>query len=223
MKLRYPCLVLDHDDTAVDSTSMIHHPAHVEVMKQLRPHQIPVDLENWFLKNFDPGIMHFLKVELQFDDQEIEQEINVWRDYTSRITPQFYPGFIDTLRTYRQRGGIVTVVSHSESDVISRHYESATNGNLFLPDAVFGWTTEETKRKPHPYPVNRIMQQFGLSRDQMLVVDDLKPGVAMAKAAGVPVAGVGWSHQIEGIRDYMMEQCDHYFLSVDDFASCILE
>ncbi len=222
MTLRYSCLVLDHDDTAVDSTFVIHYPAHVEIMKQLRPHQIPVNLENWFRKNFDPGIMDFLKIELGFDEEELAQEFKIWREYTENITPEFYPGFINVLREYRNRGGLVAVVSHSESDIIGRHYESATNGNLFMPDVVFGWTVDETKRKPHPFPVHQILQQYGLSPEKVLVVDDLKPGVEMAKAAGVSVAAAGWSHQITEIKDYMQKNCDYFFANLNDFTQLIL-
>ena len=222
MNLRFPCLVLDHDDTAVDSTAVIHHPAHVEVMKQLRPNEIPVNLENWFRKNFDPGIMDFLKSELKFDEDEITLEYKIWRDYTESIIPEFYPGFLETLREYRERGGLVAVVSHSECDIIGKHYETATNGNLFLPDIVFGWTTDESKRKPHPYPVQQILQKYDLKAEDVLVVDDLKPGVEMARSAGVPVAAAGWSHQIDEIRDFMKDNCDYFFEQVEEFSQFIL-
>ena len=33
--LKYPCLVLDHDDTVVRSTPTIHYPAFVETLKAL--------------------------------------------------------------------------------------------------------------------------------------------------------------------------------------------
>ena len=35
--LKYPCLVLDHDDTTVNSTATVHYPAFVEFMKIYRP------------------------------------------------------------------------------------------------------------------------------------------------------------------------------------------
>ena len=35
--MRYKCLVLDHDDTVVDSTASIHYPAFLEALKILRP------------------------------------------------------------------------------------------------------------------------------------------------------------------------------------------
>ena len=35
--LRYPCLVLDHDDTVVQSTPTIHYPAFMATLNELRP------------------------------------------------------------------------------------------------------------------------------------------------------------------------------------------
>ena len=35
--MKYKCLVLDHDDTVVDSTAEIHFPAFVEYLKIARP------------------------------------------------------------------------------------------------------------------------------------------------------------------------------------------
>ena len=103
MSLRFKCVILDHDDTAVDSTASIHYQAHVEVMRILRPDQEPISLDGWFLKNFDPGIMEYLIDELRFDEAEIEKEYQVWRDFTTSSTPRFFPGFIEALIKYRKR------------------------------------------------------------------------------------------------------------------------
>ncbi|MBU2512593.1 HAD-IA family hydrolase [bacterium] len=222
MKLRYSCLILDHDDTAVDSTAEIHYPAHVEVMKRLRPDHIPVNLENWFRRNFHPGIMDFLRVELKFTEDEIQQEYQVWREYTASIIPKFYGGFLDVIQEFKRRGGVVAVVSHSEVDVIKKHYEVETNGTPFSPDIIYGWTVDEEKRKPHPYPVDQILRKYNLKTDEVLVVDDLKPGVEMAKAAGVPIAAAGWAHQIPEIRDYMKKNCDVYLSSIKEFEDYVL-
>jgi len=43
--LRYRCLVLDHDDTPVMGTPLIHYPAHVMAMKDLRSAHAPIDLD----------------------------------------------------------------------------------------------------------------------------------------------------------------------------------
>ena len=36
-KLKYRCLVLDHDDTVMDSTRLIHHPAFLVYLREVRP------------------------------------------------------------------------------------------------------------------------------------------------------------------------------------------
>ena len=48
MALRYRLLLLDHDDTTVDSTASIHYPAHVESVRALRPDLEPCSLRRWF-------------------------------------------------------------------------------------------------------------------------------------------------------------------------------
>ena len=96
MQLKYKCLFLDHDDTSVDSTPVIHHPAHIEVIKTMRPGMMPLSLDDWFRKNFDPGIMAYMTDELGMDSREIAEEYEIWRKYTSGIVPDFFPGFIET-------------------------------------------------------------------------------------------------------------------------------
>jgi len=222
MNLRYKCLILDHDDTAVDSTAMIHYPAHLEIMKRLRPGTTPVSLKEWFKKNYHPGVMEYYTEELNFSSEEIQTEYDIWREFTQTKTPDFYHGFIDLLEEYRKRGGIITVVSHSDTDIIRKHYKHHSNGSDLQPEIIFGWTEDQEKRKPSPYPVNCILAELNLSREDALIVDDLKPGVKMAHASGVRVAGAGWGHQIPEIKSDMEDTCDMYFSTVDEFRDHIL-
>ncbi len=213
------CLVLDHDDTAVDSTATIHYPAHRECMARLRPAIEPVTLEQWFLKNFDPGIAHYLEEELRMSRDELETEMEIWRSHTAAREPHFYPGIIDVLRAFRLRGGLVAVVSHSEAATIERHYRAAG----FLPDDVHGWVDDADKRKPSPWPVNSIRERHGLAPDEVVVVDDLKPGVVMAARAGVRAAAAGWAHSIPQIEAWMRAHCEAYLATVGDLERFLLE
>jgi phosphoglycolate phosphatase/pyrophosphatase PpaX len=222
MAIPYKCLILDHDDTAVNSTALIHHPSHVESMRILRPQAPPIDLEGWYLKNFEPGIMPYLTEELGFNNEELDVEYRIWREFNTKRIPPFYPGFLDTLQAYRARGGIITVVSHSEKDVILNTYRTADSRHGVMPDLVFGWDYEESRRKPSPWPVESILRRFDLSPQQALIVDDLKPGVLMSRATGVGIAAAGWAHRIPEIRGYMLENCDMYFETVEQFATFIL-
>jgi phosphoglycolate phosphatase/pyrophosphatase PpaX len=166
--------------------------------------------------------MSFLVDELGLTEQELALEHEIWREFTSRETPHFYPGFLDALAAYKERGGRIVVVSHSEEHVILSHYNGAANGHRVMPDLVFGWGLEPDKRKPHPYPVIETLRRLDLDPRDILVVDDLKPGVDMAVAAGVDAAGVGWSHDIPAIREFMKRSCVAYFATVAEFADFIL-
>ena len=54
--LKYPCLVLDHDDTTVNSTATVHYPCFVEYMEKYFPN-VHLTLEEYFNYNFDPGVI----------------------------------------------------------------------------------------------------------------------------------------------------------------------
>ncbi len=222
MSLKFKCLILDHDDTAVDSTATIHYPAHLEVMNQIRPERVPIGLNGWFLKNFHPGIMQYLTEEIGFNDRELELEYRIWRDFTSSRVPEFFEGFLEALLKYRQAGGRIAVVSHSEKDIIVKHYRALPLGERCLPNLVYGWDYDENKRKPSPWPVREILQGFQLKCEDALIVDDLKPGVLMSRAAGVPIAAAGWSHRILEREDYMRNNCAAYLATVGEFESYIL-
>lgn len=215
-------MIIDHDDTAVDGTTRVHYPAHLRAMEVLRPGIPPVDLDTWFRKNFDPGIMAFLVDELALTPEEMRVEHEIWREFTSRDTPHFYDGFLAALAAYREAGGKIAVVSHSEEHVIRAHYGGAGNGHGVLPDLVFGWDLGADKRKPSPYPVHETVRRLGLEPRDVLVVDDLKPGIDMAIAAGVDAAAAGWSHHIPEIRAFMKRTCVAYFETVREFADFVL-
>jgi phosphoglycolate phosphatase-like HAD superfamily hydrolase len=220
MALRYRCLILDHDDTAVDSTATIHYPAHLAALKKLRPeHSIP-SLETWFLKNFHPGLMVYLREDLEMSSRELEQEFLIWREYTSSRVPRFYPGFLEILVRYRHEGGLIAVVSHSQKDIIARDYLLHQPG--VVPDMILGWDQDAGRRKPDPWPVRQILGHFGLEPYEVLIVDDLKPGVLMAEAAGVDIAAAGWGHFIPAIRAYMQAHCRCYLSSVAELGEFIL-
>ena len=221
-RLRYACLILDHDDTAVNSTPFVHYPSHVHAMRELRPWHTPIDLDGWYLKNFDPGVMEYLAGELRLTETELEREFEIWRDFTISRTPAFYPGFLGALDQYRASGGVVTVVSHSEAETIERHYRLHTRGNG-LPDMIHGWDDDAGKRKPSPRPVHAILEAFDIDPDRALIVDDLKPGVLMSRSSGVPVAAAGWAHRIPEIQRFMRSNCVTYLEDVAAFGRYILQ
>jgi len=102
MDLRYRCILIDHDDTAVDSTEAVHYPAHLEALRILRPGRTPPTKEEWLLRNFH-GIMEYLEGDLGMTREELGRELEIWRGWTSSHVPPFFPGFLPLLRTTDSR------------------------------------------------------------------------------------------------------------------------
>ena len=183
----------------VNSTATIHFPSFCAYLQLVRP-QAHYTLEEYFRKNFDPGILPLFTGELGFTDEELEGEFRFWQDWLRTRVPKAYPGIREILERHRAAGGIIAVVSHSMRENIERDYRE---NDLPMPDVIFGWEQPPEQRKPNPWPLERIMARFALRPEELLVVDDLKPGHDMARAAGVPFAAAGWANDIPEIDQFI--------------------
>ena len=217
--MKYKCLVLDHDDTVVHSTPDIHYPSFVEALKTLRPDNELLSLEDFVHYCFNPGFSALCSDIMGFSDDEQAVQYQIWLHHVQSCTPSFFPGMPELLNAYKARDGIICVVSHSEKQQILRDYNTHCNVE---PDMIFGWELDASKRKPSPYPLEKIMSSFRLKPEDMLMVDDLKPGLDMARSCGVDFAGAGWSHSIREIADYMRTHGDYYFESVELFRAFMM-
>jgi phosphoglycolate phosphatase-like HAD superfamily hydrolase len=223
MAPRYRCLVIDHDDTSVMSTPLIHYPAHVEALRRIRPGREPIGLSGWLEKNFDPGLMGYLRGELGMTDEELKVADGVWREHTARTAPEFFPGLLRILAEFKEAGGFLVVISHSEVRMIERDYRAAgADKGGAMPDLIFGWDDDPDRRKPHPFPLHEAMRVLGLGREEVLVLDDLKPGADMAAAVGVDFAAAGWGHSIPRIREAMLERSRYYLGGVEELRPVLL-
>lgn len=217
--MKTPCLIVDHDDTVVNSTATVHYPCFVEYTRIYHP-EYRCTLEDYFLKNFDPGVVAFFRDEVGMSEAQMLQEQTYWNAYVQNHVPQAYPGMAEILWEQKRRGGRLCVVSHSYRDNILRDYRE--NG-LPEPDAVYGWECPPERRKPNPWPLEQIMADFGLEPGELLMLDDLKPGYDMARACGVPFAAAGWANDIPQIEGFMHKNCDYYFKTVPELGAWLFD
>ena len=217
--MKYPCLLIDHDDTVVDSTRDLHYPSFCAYLKTVRP-DLHYTFDEYLQKNFDPGFAPFCYSEIGLTEEQMQQELLFWKEYIRNKIPSAYPGIREILTAHQKNGGRFFVVSHSLSDTILRDYQK--NG-LPLPDGIFGWELPEEQRKPHLYPIQAIREQYGYSHKEMLMVDDLKPGLSMARAGGIAFAAAGWAYDIVSIRQFMQQHCDFYLSKVEDLSRLLEE
>lgn len=211
--LKYPCLVLDHDDTVVMSESTVNYPCFLLVLDRFRPGEFmgPEEFTRWC---FDPGFAELLKIKYHFTEQECKDEFRMWLDYLKDHIPPAFPGIREIILEQKRRGGYVCVVSHSGRENILRDYRTHIG---IEPDMIFSWDDPKEQRKPSTYPLEKIMEACQLSPSDLLMVDDLKPGRDMAKATGVRIAYAGWCRQnVPEIIEYMESQCDFAFHTVQE-------
>lgn len=217
--LKYKCLVLDHDDTVVNSTPEIHFPIFMEYLKKIRP-DYELTLEDFMSYNFEPGFSSLCSDILKFSDEEMKVQEENWMKGISDKIPDFFDGFKDIIHKFKEDGGIIAVVSHSFSKNIKRDY---VHNCGIEPDISFGWEYDEKQRKPYPFPLEEIMRVYNLQSDDILMVDDLKPGYDMAKKCNVDFAFAGWSYTIDKIKQFMQKNSDYYLSSVDELSELLFK
>ena len=102
--MRYPCLVLDHDDTVVRTTPEINYPSFLESLKVLRP-QVQLTLQTFFEKSFDPGFFSYCTDELGYSPEEMDVQFRVWRKWVEKCVPEFHKGMAALIRRQKAEGG----------------------------------------------------------------------------------------------------------------------
>lgn len=213
----YSVLLLDHDDTVVQSTPEIHYPSWVEILSVLRPGYICTP-EEFARYNFDPGFFGYARDIMHFNEEEMEYDLKVWSDWVRRIIPHPYPGMAEIIRRHKAEGGLVCVSTHSCREFIERDYRAHIG---ILPDAVYGLECGEDKIKPDPFAVEEIVRTYGVKKEEILMVDDMRPGYDMARRAGIPFCYAGWSAVLPEIQEFMRANADFCCDTVEEFEKLL--
>lgn len=218
--LKYHCLVLDHDDTVVQSMKTLSYPFFLYILDIFRPGQT-MTFSDYVRDCHHYGFAELCRLRFGFTEEELAKEHEMWMGYVLSHTPDPYPGIKNILLRQKAEGGLIYVVSHSSEKNILRDYDAHFS---FRPDGIYGWELPEHQRKPHPYPLLDIMKRFNLTPDELLVVDDMKLSCEMAIPLGVKVAYAGWSGLgIPEIDKEMTSLCDYSFDTTskfEDFLFC---
>lgn len=218
--LKYPCLVLDHDDTVVCSEAAVNYPAFLEALYVLRP-GTELSLRDFSLWTFLEGFVPMCVNHFQFSDEEFSIQYAIWKRYVMSHIPPAFEGMGNILRCFRQQGGIICVSSHSSADNIRRDYMTHFG---ICPHSIFDWELGELLRKPAPYALDQIIEKYNLCTRDILVVDDLDTGYRMAKARNVDFAWAGWGCQnIPEIRERMVTCSDYALFTVGELEKLLFE
>ena len=214
--LKYPCLVLDHDDTVVQSELTVNLPYFLLTLDSFRP-GATISAEEYADGCYRMGFANMCRQRFSFTEQEILEEYTGWKEYIKTHIPDPFPGIGDVIRKQKALGGKVCVVSHSCNENITRDY--SRNFGI-LPDDIFGWDLPEELRKPNDYALKVIMETYGFSPQELLVVDDMKLAYTMAKNQQVPIAFAAWGRKnCPAICEEMRRICDFSFDTPQEFGN----
>ncbi len=217
--MKFKCLVLDHDDTVVESGKTVNYPAFIIGLKETHPDRT-LTYEEFCELCYKHNYTGMCRDCLGMTEEEITDQFVFWKEYVRTHMPAVYGGIGEILCRFREAGGVICVSSHSGEENIRRDYEKNFG---FLPDAVYAWELGEDLRKPHPYTLQDIMERFDLKPGEILMVDDMRSGRDMAQACAVPFGCAGWSHESRWIRRDMKEHVKLYFETVEDFGKFLFE
>ena len=212
--MRYKCLIIDHDDTVVDSTSQINYPAFMAALKILRP-EIDYCFDEFMKLNFDIGFFNLMRDVLHFSDEEVAFQEEIWRQYMECKIPTFYEHMPDVLRRFKQEGGKICVSSHSSKEYIIRDYVANCG---IIPDMVFDCNLPKEKIKPSPYAIDESKKKYSLLSEEILVLDDLPSGLKMAKEGNADFAYAGWGYYNAEMIDYMCKNAKYICTDVAELA-----
>ena len=214
--LKFPCLVLDHDDTVVQSEATVNYPFFCQILDSFRP-GTKITLREYTDGCYRLGFANMCRQRFSFTEQEILEEYTGWKEYIKTHIPDPFPGIGDVIRKQKALGGKVCVVSHSCNENITRDY--SRNFGI-LPDDIFGWDLPEELRKPNDYALKVIMETYGFSPQELLVVDDMKLAYTMAKKQQVPIAFAAWGRKnCPAICEEMRRICDFSFDTPQEFGN----
>lgn len=218
--LKFPCLVLDHDDTVVQSEETINYPYFCYILDQFRP-GTTISLKEYTEGCYHQGFVEMCRQKYQFSDAELSEEYHGWKAYVKAHIPAPFPGIKEIIDKQKELGGLVCVVSHSTEETILRDYRAHFG---LQPDEIYGWDYPEHQRKPNPYPLLEIMKQYNLSPAEILVVDDMKPAWEMASSVQAPIAFAGWGRQdYPEIYQEMTSLCNYTFDKTDELYRFLFE
>lgn len=151
---------------------------------------------------------------LSDDTDTIQADWNAMTYHKYRYEVPFKKGALDFLRNSRERGikmGIATSNSRELVDALAESLSLYTYCTCVLT------AKEVEKGKPAPDIYLALAHRLGAAPGDCLVFEDILPGIAAGKAAGMQVCAVADPHS-EPVRCQKMASADYY---IEDFRELL--
>jgi beta-phosphoglucomutase-like phosphatase (HAD superfamily) len=169
MKLRKKCLILDHDDTIINSQESIHYPLFVEVLSILRPNIQPLDFERFIEISNELGFVKMCRTLYHYTPAEIEFEYQYWKKYSSLMLVPSFDGIKELLDAFVKAGGIIIVYTMNSKDNVLDDYQRLFN---ITPDVIIAHDQYYVLKKPYRLSILKALHDLNLSVRDCIFIDD---------------------------------------------------
>ena len=123
----------------------------------------------------------------------------LFHEFNTEDAVRIYPNVVETLKALRSKGVILTIASSRSHASLAEYVESL--GLSSLISYILGGD-DVSRGKPDPEPVNRILEKFGASPEDAIVVGDTSFDILMGRNAGTRTCGVTYGNgSIESLSD----------------------
>jgi len=157
----------------------------------MKPGTTPMTLKEYFKINHNPGFLEYLFN--TFGEKDCVEMGQFWEEEVRKYpSPQFQPGMVEFLKDFTSQGGKFSVISLGYEGMIKK----ALDEQGLKADYITGFTEDETKRKPAPYPAREALRLMKLKPEDCLLVDDMSPGLEMARTVGVKPCLATWINPV---------------------------
>ncbi len=191
----YKLVVFDLDGTLLDTLDDLTSATNAALTKRGFPTRTKAEVRS-FIGN---GIVKLMERAVGIDGYPfIAQMVSDFRAYYAlhcKDETQPYAGVIELLKTLRERGVLLAVLSnkvHAATKVLIDDYFPTLFDEVMGENEAAG-----IKRKPCPVALNAIMQTLGVTKKETAYVGDSEVDIQTANNAGVDCISVAWGFKDE--------------------------
>lgn len=213
--MRFEAVLLDLDGTLLDTVSDISDASNAMLASLQLPALPEATVRSYVGKGSENLVVRLLThhaVDATPGSAQLKQALDLFYRHYRRLNgvrTQIYPGVPEGLRTFRDAGLKMAVVTNKPEE-FTHTLLTRTGLADFFDIVVCGDTCEH--KKPHPLPFLHACERLGVAPGDALVIGDSINDAQAARAAGIPVLLVPYGYN---------EDFDVHSLDVDDIVLTI--
>ena len=190
--MKKPYIIFDFDGTIANTNNIIIA-SWQSTFKRYLGHELPVrEIEATF------GETLYNTIGRLIPGEEVDEVVAHYRNYQDTHREEYrvyvFEGVRELMDELKARGYKIGVATSRTVSSFSKYMH-----DLGMEGYVDELVTMEdvTHHKPHSESVDKVLERFGASADEAIMIGDTKYDIGCANNAGVDSVLVGWSHYVD--------------------------